>query len=188
MRQRRSLPHPQVGALLLSEPFNPEPSFKRSVVLVSQHDKKGTIGFILNKPTPLSVNEALDDFPEFNAVVYWGGPLKLDSIYYIHTLEKLKGRKKITNGLFWGGDYNQLKLMIESGDVGSEEIKFVAGFAAWIPDQLEDEIQHDNWWVTEADIQSTLIEEPTVVWGNVLQGMGHIYGILNDFPEDPGLN
>ena len=179
---------PKVGTLLLSEPFNPEPVFKRSVVLVSQHNRKGTIGFILNKPTLLTINEALDDFPEFKAIVYWGGPLKLDSIYYIHTINKLKGRKKIVDGLYWGGDYAQLKLMIESGVVRQEDIKFVAGFSAWTPNQLKEEIAHENWWVTNADIQSALIEEPTEVWGNVLKKMGHVYGILNDFPEDPCIN
>ncbi|MFM7216814.1 MAG: YqgE/AlgH family protein [Bacteroidota bacterium] len=188
MARRTEIPKPKVGALLISEPFNPEPNFKRSVVLVSQHDRKGTIGFILNKPTPLRVGDALEDFPDFNAIVYWGGPLRLDSIYYVHRLPKLAGSKKIGNGIFWGGDFRQLKVMIESGEVGEEDIKFIAGFAAWIPEQLQEEIELENWWVTDADVHSTLVEEPTVVWGKVLRKMGHVYGILNDFPEDPGIN
>jgi putative transcriptional regulator len=94
----------------------------------------------------------------------------------------------ILPGLFWGGEYDHLKEMIESGQVRTKDIKFIAGFSAWMPDQLESEILAEAWWVTEADAYSTLIEEPTVVWGKVLQKMGHIYGILNDFPEDPGLN
>src|SRR5437868_10855999 len=98
-----SIPKPHVGALLISEPFNPEPTFKRSVVLISQHNKKGTIGFIVNKPTQLKVHEALDDFPEIDAVVYWGGAIRLDSIYYIHSIEKLKGSHKIADGIYWGG-------------------------------------------------------------------------------------
>jgi len=179
---------PKAGALLISEPFNPEPTFKRSVVVLSQHNSKGTIGFIVNKPTPLRLNEALDDFPEFDVPVYWGGPMKLDSIYYIHSLADLPGCKKIANGLYWGGDYTYLKEMVESGTVGARDIRFIAGFAAWMPHQLEQEILTDNWWITDADMHSTLIEEPTLVWGKVLQKMGHIYGILNNFPEDPGMN
>lgn len=188
MPKKKEVHKPKVGALLISEPFNPEPSFKRSVVLVSQHSQKGTIGFIVNKPTPLGINEALEDFPAFDAPVFWGGPIKLDSIYYVHTFANLKGCKKILPGLYWGGDYNQLKLMVECGEVSPDQIKFLAGFAAWVPDQLEDEIYSDNWWITEADVYSTLKEEPTVVWGKVLRKMGHVYGILNDFPEDPGIN
>ncbi|MFM2206064.1 MAG: hypothetical protein RL213_39 [Bacteroidota bacterium] len=188
MPRKSSLLKPKVGALLISEPFNPDPGFKRAVVLISQHTRKGTIGFVINKPTPLKVAEALDDFPDFDVPVYWGGPLKLDSIYYIHNLADLPGCKMILPGLFWGGEYDHLKEMIESGQVRTKDIKFIAGFSAWMPDQLESEILAEAWWVTEADAYSTLIEEPTVVWGKVLQKMGHIYGILNDFPEDPGLN
>lgn len=179
---------PSSGSLLISEPFNPDPGFKRAVVLLSQHNKKGTIGFIINKPTPLPVTEALDDFPDFDSQVYWGGPLKLDSIYYIHNLADLPGAKKVLPGLFWGGDYEQLKEMIRSGTVGPHDIKFIAGFSAWVPDQLEHEILSENWWITQGDFFSVLVEEPTVVWGKVLRKMGHVYGILNDFPEDPNIN
>jgi len=179
---------PHVGALLIAEPFNPEPTFKRSVVLISQHNSKGTIGFIINKPTQLKVHEALDDFPEIDAFVYWGGALHLDSIYYVHSIENLMGAHKICEGIYWGGDYQQLKMMIEAGEVKSEQIKFLAGYSGWHGRQLEQEISSDNWWVTAADPYSILIEEPTVMWGNVLTRMGHVYGIMNDFPEDPGMN
>lgn len=187
-KKASSLPKPRVGALLISEPFNPEPTFKRSVVLISQHNSKGTIGFIVNKPTQLKVHEALDDFPEIDAVVYWGGAIRLDSIYYIHSIENLKGAHKIAEGIYWGGDYSQLKVMIEAGEVNSDQIKFLAGYSGWQGKQLEKEINSDNWWVTGADKYSILVEEPTIMWGKVLTSMGHVYGILNDFPEDPGLN
>ncbi len=179
---------PKVGSLLISEPFNPEPTFKRSVVLISQHSGKGTIGFIINKPTQLKVYEALDDFPEFDAPVYWGGAIKLDSIYYLHSIENLEGAIKLAEGLYWGGDYQQLKVMIEAGEVTPEQIKFMAGYSAWPAKSLEKEISIDNWWVTEADQYSVLIAEPTIIWGKKLTSMGHVYGIMNDFPEDPSLN
>ncbi len=188
MKKKPPLPKPYVGALLISEPFNPEPSFKRSVVLISQHSGKGSIGFIINKPTLLKVNEALDDFPEFDAFIYWGGSLKLDSIYYIHSIESLKGAHKISEGLYWGGDYQQLKMMIEAEEIDPGQIKFLAGYSAWHHKALQEELKVDHWWITTADPYDILIEEPTVMWGNVLQRMGHVYGILNDFPEDPSLN
>lgn len=185
---RKRVPKPKVGKLLISEPFNPEPNFKRSVVLISQHNPLGSIGFILNKPTQLRVDEALDDFPEFDAPVFWGGMLQLDSIYYIHTIESLEGKKKIADGIYWGGNYTQLKVLIETGQIDSTQIKFIAGFSAWEPEELEDQIRQNNWWLTNADLETTFMDEPTEVWGNVLQKTGHIYGIMNDFPEDPGIN
>src|SRR5437868_2448081 len=182
---KSKFPKPKAGALLVSEPFNPEPKFKRAVVLISQHDKRGSIGFILNKPTDLNVNQVLEDFPEFDARVYWGGSQRLDSVYYIHTMPNLKGALLIANGLYWGGDYEQLKVMVESQAVNPAQIKFIAGYAAWEGKLLEKETKENNWWVTEANEQFTLIESPEGLWGKVLQGTGHVYGVLNDFPEDP---
>ena len=185
-RKRRS--KPQVGNLLISEPFNPEPSFKRSVILISQHNDLGSIGFILNKPTFLKIDEALDNFPEFDAPVFWGGSFQLDSIYYVHSIESLEGKKKITDGIYWGGDYKHLKSLIEDGEVDTDQIRFIAGFSAWKPNELEHQIKQNNWWLTTADLQNTLLDEPNELWGTVLQRIGHIYGIMNDFPEDPGIN
>ena len=67
---------PAQGSLLVSEPFLADSFFKRSVVLLSEHDKKGTLGFILNKPTDVTVNQAVDNFPEFEAPLYFGGPVE----------------------------------------------------------------------------------------------------------------
>ncbi len=187
-KKKAVLPKPKVGALLISEPFNPEPAFKRSVVVLSQHGRKGSIGFIINKPTPLKIHEALEDFPEFDAPVYWGGPLRLDSIYYLHSIPSLEGSHEIADGVYWGGNFKQLRLMIEADEISPEQIKFIAGYSSWSPKQLEEELKQENWWMTTADLYSTLIEEPTIVWGKVLTRMGHVYGIMNDFPEDPGLN
>ena len=187
-KNKSEKPKPHVGALLLSEPFNPEPNFKRAVVLISQHDQRGSIGFILNKPTPLMINDVLEDFPEFKAHVHWGGNQRLDSVYYIHTIANLKGAQPISNGIYWGGDYEHLKLMVETKQVNPDQIKFLAGYNAWSPRKLAKEIREENWWVADADLQSAFIEPSDTAWGNILQRNGHVYGILNDFPEDPGFN
>ena len=78
--------------------------------------------------------------------------------------------------------------MIENNEVNTHHIRFIAGFSAWEPQELEYQIKQNNWWLTSADLQNTFLEEPKELWGNVLQRIGHIYGIMNDFPEDPGVN
>jgi putative transcriptional regulator len=182
-------PRIKAGHLLLSEPFNPEPTFRRSVILISQHDKRGSIGFILNKPTHLRIHEALEDFPEFNALVYWGGAVNYESVFYVHKLgDRLPGSVEIIKGIYWGGDYKTLKLLVDNGEVNPEEIRFVAGYSAWNPEKLELEINQENWWVTEADKQKIFDEKPDEVWGNILKEMGHVYGVMNNFPEDPCIN
>ena len=58
---------PKVGRILVSEPFLMDSYFKRSVILLGEHGEEGTVGFILNKPTDLGLNDALEDFPPFRS-------------------------------------------------------------------------------------------------------------------------
>lgn len=61
----------ETGKLLIAEPFMLDPHFKRSVVLLADHDKdEGTVGFILNRKTGLKLNELTEDFGEFEADVF----------------------------------------------------------------------------------------------------------------------
>ena len=180
---------PTQGSLLVSEPFLADSFFKRSVVLLSEHDKKGTLGFILNKPTDVTVNQAVDNFPEFEAPLYFGGPVETDTLFYIHTLgETLMGAIEVTKGIWFGGDFETLKKMIEENNVTTDQIRFYAGYSGWEPDQLENEMREKAWLVTDAPSDFNFLGEPEVLWGKVLKSMGNEYAILSTFPEDPSLN
>ena len=92
---------PRRGKLLISEPFLGDPFFKRSVILLSEHTREGTVGFILNKPTEIPINDIIEDFPEFDVRVHFGGPVQKDTLHYIHRLgNKLKGSKEIIKGVY----------------------------------------------------------------------------------------
>ena len=92
----KKLMKPIQGSLLVSEPFLLDSYFKRAVVLLSEHDEKGTLGFILNKPTDVKLNDAVDDFPDFDVPLYFGGPVETDTLFYIHTIgPMLEGAKEI---------------------------------------------------------------------------------------------
>ena len=63
------------GQVLIAEPFMVDPYFKRSVVLLCEHHNEGTVGFILNKNIDMKINDLMSDFPEFEADVFYGGPV-----------------------------------------------------------------------------------------------------------------
>jgi putative transcriptional regulator len=185
----KKLAKPTQGSLLISEPFLLDSYFKRAVVLLSEHDDKGTLGFILNKPTDVKLNDAVEDFPDFDAPLYFGGPVETDTLFYIHTLgEKLKGAKPIVNGIWWGGDYDQLKFLIDTHQVRPDQIRFYAGYSGWEPKQLEGELKEKAWLVSNANKTFTFFDNPKVLWSQVLRSMGNEYAILANFPEDPNLN
>jgi len=185
----KKLAKPTQGSLLISEPFLLDSYFKRAVVLLSEHDDKGTLGFILNKPTDVRLNDAVDDFPEFDAPLYFGGPVETDTLFYIHTLgERLKGAKEFVSGIWWGGDYDQLKFLIDTHQIRPDQIRFYAGYSGWEPKQLEGELKEKAWLVSNTNKTFTFFDNPKVLWSQVLRSMGNEYAILANFPEDPNLN
>lgn len=180
---------PNQGLFLISEPFLADSYFKRSVVLLSEHDDSGTLGFILNKPTDVNINDAVEDFPEFKSLLYFGGPVETDTLFYIHTIgEKLEGAKKIVNGIYWGGNYDQLKLMIDTGQVQPNMIRFYAGYSGWDPSQLANEMKEKSWLVSECNERFTFYDDPKCLWSQVLRSMGQEYAMMANYPEDPALN
>ncbi len=189
MRKKTVHLDPQVGRILVSEPFLLDSYFKRSVILLGEHGDDGTVGFILNKPTDLKLNDALEDFPPFDVPLYFGGPVQTDTIHFLHTLgPKLVGSKEILKGIFWGGDLEMLKLLIDTHQVSKNEIRFFAGYSGWEPQQLNDELKGHTWIVSNCKKDFAFSEHPEDLWGQVLRTMGSQYAILANFPEDPSLN
>jgi putative transcriptional regulator len=179
----------QKGRLLISEPFMDDPNFKRSVVLLTEHNKDGAFGFILNKPLDLKLNEVLIDFPEFDAPVFMGGPVQTDSIFYVHTQgDFIKDSLPIGGDLFWSGNFEQLKDMVQNQQIFPNEIKFFIGYSGWDYDQLNNEIQSESWIISENSIKDIDQLNDDELWYSMLRNLGGKYAMLSNFPENPSLN
>ncbi len=74
------------GNILISEPFLGDNYFRRSVVYLTENSEEGAMGFVLNKPIGVSINEIVDDFPECDFTISVGGPVSSNTVHYIHTL------------------------------------------------------------------------------------------------------
>lgn len=180
---------PEKGKFLVSEPFLSDPYFKRSVVLLGEHNEEGTIGFILNKPTDIKLNDAIKEFPKIDATLYFGGPVQTDSLQYIHRLgSRLEGSQELVKGVYWGGNFETLKLLIESGQVSGKDIRFFVGYSGWQPQQLANEIQEKSWIVAPGNYQHAFFDSPKKLWSDVLRNLGKEFSILANFPEDPSYN
>ncbi len=181
---------PQKGRLLLSEPFLEDPNFRRTVVLLCEHNEEGSFGFVLNKFIDVKVHHILNNFPETDNRLGVGGPVNQEALFYIHTLgEHLGQSTEIAPGLFMGGSFEQLHLLCETGQATSENLRFFVGYSGWVEGQLEQELQQNSWIVAETSpelVMNTTKEEE--LWGDVLRSMGSRYSMLANFPEDPSLN
>jgi putative transcriptional regulator len=92
--------------------------------LLTEHNEEGSVGFILNKPSDSRVSEVMDAIKEFDARIYIGGPVQQDTLHFIHRVPLLEDAIDIGNGLFWGGDFEQLTSLIETHQTNVLDVKF----------------------------------------------------------------
>lgn len=179
----------RAGRILISEPFLSDSYFKRSVVLLTEHTKEGSVGFVLNKPVDLGVKDILQDFPDLESGISIGGPVNTNSVHYIHTLgSKIPESVKVTDTIYWGGDFKTLKELIDAGEVKDDEIRFFLGYSGWSVNQLEKEINENAWLIAEIDSETIMKGIKADFWNEVLKKMQNKYQVWANFPENPGLN
>jgi len=176
------------GSLLIAEPYGQDPWFGRSVVWIASHEASGTLGFMVNKQLSLSLGEMINDFPHGNFMPYLGGPVRTQTLNYIHRLggSMIPGAYPVADGLFWGGDYDVVRQMIEAGDLFPDQIKFFLGSAGWDDGQLRDEFLRGDWGVVSGGAFE-LIGHTHNLWYDVVEGTPE-YSHWGVVPEDPADN
>ena len=180
---------PARGKLLISEPFLNDYYFKRSVVLLVEHNDEGSFGIIMNKPVDMKFNKVIKGFPDFDTQLFLGGPVKNDSLFFIHTLgSKISYSSEIIDGLYWGGDINEVKEMITLGILDKNDIRFYVGFSGWESKQLDGELKRNSWLVSEMNAQKLFNTNPDKLWKASLDTLGSDYEMWNNFPSTPEMN
>ena len=105
------------GKLLIAEPsIIGDVSFNRSIILLTEHNNEGSIGFILNKPLDFELGDLIPDVKS-NFPIYNGGPVQQDNLYFIHKVAELVPESiEISKGLYWSGDFekvtNRIKVVL----------------------------------------------------------------------------
>jgi len=179
---------PEKGRIIISEPLLSGNFFGRSTVLLVEHSSNGSVGFILNKPLEAKINELFIMPTGYIPQLFVGGPVGGDSLFYIHTLgDQIRGSSHVKDELYWGGDFEALKLAIASGNVGPGQVKFFVGYSGWSPGQLENEIAENSWLVTEADTRLVMNSDRNF-WNESVRNAGGHYETWQNFPEDPNSN
>lgn len=166
-----------------------DPYFRRAVVLLCEHHAEGSIGFILNKSIDMSINELMGEFPRFDAEVFYGGPVQTDTLHYVHNVgELLDESVKVAEGVWWGGDFEQLKFLITSQLLQPNNIRFFVGYSGWSGGQLEDELEYGSWVSAEMDSNYLFKTQPNRLWSQVMFNKGNIYEVIADVPEQMSWN
>ncbi|HEY0272070.1 MAG TPA: YqgE/AlgH family protein [Chitinophaga sp.] len=178
------------GTLLIADPFLKDPNFARTVVLLCEHqEEQGSFGFVINKLYDQSLSELVPDISLPNIPVYFGGPVQLDTIHFVHELPHLiEGSMQLLPGIHWGGRFDQVVTLINSGQADPRRIKFFIGYSGWSTGQLQHELKEKSWILSEGNARLIFREAEQDIWKVSLRSMGRDFAMMANFPIDPTLN
>jgi putative transcriptional regulator len=180
---------PSRGKILISEPFLRDSNFGRSVVLLIDHTKEGSMGLIMNKLLPMKLNDVVNEFKYLEDIpLYKGGPMGTDTLFYLHTLKDVEGALAIGGGLYLNGNFNEIKRYILQGNQIEGNIRFFLGYSGWQDGQLNQEIEENTWMIGKGEITSLMIDEIKNMWKKALGSLGGKYETWSHFPITPSLN
>ncbi len=189
-------PDALAGRLLVATPMLGDPNFRRTVVLVVEHEsEQGTLGVVLNRPTKVPVGQVLEpwtDLATSPSVVFSGGPVATNSALALALVpgsdepigwHPLDGAPAVARlGLV---DLDAPPGLIAPAVVS---LRVYAGYAGWSAGQLQAEIEEGAWYVVPAEPDDAFCADPGHLWSAVLRRQGGELAYVATYPDDPGLN
>ncbi len=176
------------GQLLVAGPDLLDPNFRRSVILVGEHGEEGAMGVILNRPSPMSVAEAVPPLAELVAeweLVHVGGPVQPQAIVVLGDFEDTSEAGALVLGSvgFLPGEIEN------ASEIASlTRARVFAGYAGWAPNQLEEEIAESSWILAPAVPEDIFTDDPDHLWSAVLKRKGGAFAVLALMPPNPSSN
>jgi putative transcriptional regulator len=178
------------GRLLVATPALADPNFDRAVVLLLDHDEEGTLGVLLNRPTPVGVGDILEPWADLAGepgVVFQGGPVSLDSALGLAVIPGDDGPPgwRRVHGAIGLVDLDTPPELLAKA-IGS--LRIFAGYAGWAPGQLEHELAAGAWYVVESEPGDVSSPQPDSLWRAVLRRQRGKLAMVATYPDDPSLN
>ncbi|MCX3063515.1 YqgE/AlgH family protein [Streptomyces beihaiensis] len=197
------------GRLLVATPALADPNFDRAVVLLLDHDEEGSLGVVLNRPTPVDVGDILEGWGDLAGepgVVFQGGPVSLDSALGLAVIPgAVPAAGRAVGGpaapddqgacepIGWRRVHGAIGLVdletppeLLAAALGS--LRIFAGYSGWGPGQLERELTDGAWYVVESEPGDVSDTRPEGLWRAVLRRQRSELAMVATYPDDPSLN
>ena len=176
------------GHFLIASPAILDPNFERAVVLITAHTDEGAVGVILNRCSSATVGEAVPQLApviDIDEPVFVGGPVNPDGVAVLAEFEDPDDA-----GIVVLDDVGfvaiEQALEVQAPDL--QRTRVFAGVAGWGPEQLEDELDRDDWIIEPADADAIFTDDPDRLWSEVLRRKGGRYELVARMPLDPSMN
>jgi putative transcriptional regulator len=188
----------RAGRLLVATPVLGDPNFRRTVVLIVEHEEEqGTLGVVLNRPTEIPVGQVLEpwtDLATTPSVVFSGGPVAPSSALALalvpgtdepigwHPLDDTPAKAMSRLGLV---DLDAPPGLLSDAIA---RLRVYAGYAGWGAGQLQAEIDEGAWYVIPADPGDAFSADPVKLWPAILRRQGGELAYVATYPDDPSQN
>ncbi|HEV8629084.1 MAG TPA: YqgE/AlgH family protein [Thermoanaerobaculia bacterium] len=179
--------------LLIAMPQILDPFFHRSVVLLVHHDAEGSLGFIINRPTAISVAEILQGMEidwggEGDVVAHFGGPVQpqLGTVLFSPVGgngEDPAGAAEVFPGVSLSQHVGTLSHLASAPP---ERFRLLLGYAGWGAGQLVEEILRNDWLTAPAQEGLVFADDTEQVWRQALESVGVDPGALPSWSPDAG--
>lgn len=182
------------GHILIASVGLRDPNFFKTVVLMVEHGDKGAMGLVVNRPSKVSVQQALEKhfaLPETDECVHIGGPVEQNALFILHNLAQFDGGEEpLLPGLFVGHSAEVFHDVVEKVAEGQLSVHFrvFAGCAGWAPDQLEGELARGDWHVRPASGDIIFQADPYSLWDSQFRKVREEHRLFPDLSGNPELN
>jgi putative transcriptional regulator len=184
------------GRLLVATPRLADPNFDRAVVLLLDHDEEGSLGVVLNRPTPVGVGDVLEGWAPLAVaprVIFQGGPVSLDSALGLAVVPGEPREDEDADLLGWRRVHGAIGLVdleappeLLAAELGA--LRIFAGYSGWGPGQLEKDLADGAWYVVESEPGDVSSPDPEKLWRSVLRRQRGGLAMVATYPDDPSLN
>jgi putative transcriptional regulator len=141
--------------------------FRETVVLLIDYGAEGATGLIINRPTKVLAAELLPSVPgltERADVVYYGGPVEVRRmLMLIRSGEKPEESDRVFGNVYVSVSKKTLERMIASHKTDNQ-LRMYAGYAGWLPGQLDREVSRGDWLIMSADAGSIFDKRASEIW------------------------
>jgi putative transcriptional regulator len=136
---------------LIAMPTLTSPYFAKSLVYVCEHNERGALGLIVNRPLDMSLGSLFERVdiplahPDLAALpVCFGGPVQTDRGFVLHRpLGEWQSSLRVTDDISLTSSRD---ILLSIGQQGQpQDIVVCLGYAGWSAGQLESEMLQNAW-------------------------------------------
>ena len=100
----------------------------------------------------------------------------MNAVHFLHQCPQLiNGGLEIIDGIFWGGNFEEVCVLIKNKSITQHQIRFFVGYSGWSEGQLEEEMKEKSWLTTLGNRKLVFHRNTDLIWKEAIKQLGGNY-------------